>query len=591
MKNRFHILPALALALALIFTAVPASAEGYALGEPMADFSATTIAGDAFTLSDALAEKDMVVINLWATWCPPCRMEFPFMEEAWKAYQDRVALIALSVEPNDTNEVLTDFAAQNGLTFPIAREEGLGFGALYAYEGIPTTLVVDRFGNLVYRGVGAQTSTSAFTSLFDYFLREDYTESQPLYGEPPVLPSVRPTDEALLSAAGNAADGSLAFRNPADPYVWPMMVEEENGGRSSLVSSNWGEDNTACAVFVDVAANEGDALAFEFCTSTEAACDLLAVSIDGGLVKSFGGEHAWTQWAIPLGAGDHEIQFSYRKDPLASAGDDVVRVDNVRLVSGEEAAALLAALPVYPTADELAIAVTSEDAKEIAFDDPDGVMAAYFGAQSYWIVPSGMARAAATITADIDPETAFFYTNYDGAQTALSDALTDDGVYLASTLIDTMDTTGYPCTNLHVHAGLAAETGEQLGVMLFADEDNVNALVDILAASGVPVTWQYAGGAQPGGGAPEGESGLSEYTVTFVDQDGAPVPGCIVNFCTDDACVPAVADENGVAVFAGEPYAYHLQVIRVPAGYEFDTTQEFYADEAGGELSFTVTKK
>ena len=77
----------------------------------------------------------------------------------------------------------------------------------------------------------------------------------------------------------------------------------------------------------------------------------------------------------------------------------------------------------------------------------------------------------------------------------------------------------------------------------------------------------------------------------FVDQNDAPVPGCIINFCTDEACVPTVADENGVAVFEGAPYAYHLQVIKVPEGYEFDTKQEFYAEPEGGELTFVVTKK
>ena len=68
------------------------------------------------------------------------------------------------------------------------------------------------------------------------------------------------------------------------------------------------------------------------------------------------------------------------------------------------------------------------------------------------------------------------------------------------------------------------------------------------------------------------------------------MPGCIVNFCTEEMCVPAVADENGVATFTGEPYAYHLQVIRVPEGYSFDTAQEFTADPNGGEVRFTVNK-
>ena len=127
--------------------------------------------------------------------------------------------------------------------------------------------------------------------------------------------------------------------------------------------------------------------------------------------------------------------------------------------------------------------------------------------------------------------------------------------------------------------------------MVFVDEENVNAFVEEMVEEGAVLTWSYADGSAPATDAvAEGESPMSVYTATFVDQDGNPVPGCVINFCTDESCQPVVADENGVAEFVGAPYAYHLQVIRVPAGYEFDTTQEFYAEEAGGDLTFTVKK-
>ena len=72
----------------------------------------------------------------------------------------------------------------------------------------------------------------------------------------------------------------------------------------------------------------------------------------------------------------------------------------------------------------------------------------------------------------------------------------------------------------------------------------------------------------------QGDYALSTYVIHFVDQNGEPVPGCVINFCTDETCVPVVADETGTAVFKGAPFAY-LQVIRVPDGYEFDTAQEY----------------
>ena len=112
-----------------------------------------------------------------------------------------------------------------------------------------------------------------------------------------------------------------------------------------------------------------------------------------------------------------------------------------------------------------------------------------------------------------------------------------------------------------------------------------------VADSRLPAAWANYRAGRYADALADGGLSQSVYTVRFVDQDGAPVPGCIVNFCTDETCTPVIADENGVAAFTGAPYAYHLQVIRVPNGYKFDTAQEFYAEENGGEMIFTVTKE
>ena len=77
-------------------------------------------------------------------------MEFPYLEEAWKQYQDRVAVIALSVEAGDTAPKLTEFARTNGLTFPIGSDIGVGLDGYFEVTAIPTSVIVDRFGNVVW---------------------------------------------------------------------------------------------------------------------------------------------------------------------------------------------------------------------------------------------------------------------------------------------------------------------------------------------------------------------------------------------------------------------------------------------------------
>ncbi len=584
---------ALILALALSLTPSLAWTGDFGadyMGSPLADFTVKTIDGGTFTLSEALKEKELVFINLWATWCGPCRMEFPYLEEAWKQYQDRVAVIALSVEAGDTAPKLTEFARTNGLTFPIGSDIGVGLDGYFEVTAIPTSVIVDRFGNVVWRESGAQTSTDGFTALFDWFLRETYTETRTLSGKPPILPTVEAASEAALADALNAPGGAIVFRNSDDECAWPMIPAEMDG-RTAVAASNRGQDNTFAVLSASIIAQPGEALAFDFATSTESGCDALLVTVDGSRGKVFGGEHAWTAWIMDLAPGEHEISFTYAKDESTSAGQDCVWLDNVRLVSGEEADALRAALPVCPTAEEFGLRVASHGAKEIVFEGAGaGTLPSYFASTEYWIVPQGV-MVEGLLTPEIDPEAAFFYSDYNGRTLSAWDCLSEDGAgYFFMSGLDTLNTTGYPWTEVYLYA---ARDKAIRGAMFFADEENVAAFMSIFTDDlGLEMTWRYADGSLPGGAdADEDGSLTSRYAVSFADQNGDPVPGCIVNFCTDDACTPVVADENGVAVYEGAPFAYHLQVIRVPAGYAFDTAREFYADPAGGDISFTVVKE
>ena len=165
-------LTALILVLALTLGAAAALASPEDLqGQILPDFSAETISGTTFTLSESLKTHDLVLINFWATWCGPCCMEFPFLEEAWEQYGDRVDVIALSVEEGDSFDVLRSFAEEYGLNFAIGRDESNMF---YGMDGmyIPTTLIVDKEGKVVSVEVGSKASVEEFTNLFDSLLQK-----------------------------------------------------------------------------------------------------------------------------------------------------------------------------------------------------------------------------------------------------------------------------------------------------------------------------------------------------------------------------------------------------------------------------------
>lgn len=102
-----------------------------------------------------------------------CLMEFPFLNEVYQKYSDRVAFIALSVEPKDTMEDIAEYRRENNVALPMGRDEG---EELYQYirtNGIPDTVVIDRFGNAVF------FHDSAFRSAGDAKVRTMMNQIRP----------------------------------------------------------------------------------------------------------------------------------------------------------------------------------------------------------------------------------------------------------------------------------------------------------------------------------------------------------------------------------------------------------------------------
>ena len=84
---------------------------------------------------------------------------------------------------------------------------------------------------------------------------------------------------------------------------------------------------------------------------------------------------------------------------------------------------------------------------------------------------------------------------------------------------------------------------------------------------------------------------VSVCLILVLDQNGNPVPNVFVNFCTDTTCELTCSDENGVIAFEGLPYAYHLAVLRVPAGYAFTAADDLYTASRSCCMILTVVKE
>ena len=178
MKKKLAVLFAI-LALCVLGTAV--ADENPFLGKPLPDFRTMDTERNVFCLSEALQDHDAVLINLWTSWCHPCKMEYPYLNEAYEKYGDRVAFIGMTIDSEDTWDILREMKEEYAMAYPVARESVTGIlNYLGGSLGTPTTIIVDRFGNIVYIQAGAFVDSDQLFRLLDVFLAEDYTASVPL---------------------------------------------------------------------------------------------------------------------------------------------------------------------------------------------------------------------------------------------------------------------------------------------------------------------------------------------------------------------------------------------------------------------------
>lgn len=145
---RFALLAFLALALAGCSSAPPVPQ----VGDAAPDFTLVDRQGKTWTLSQLKGQ--VVFVNFWATWCPPCQQELPSMQRLFEQMpEDRFKMLA--VLSNDKVDMADFMAEQKGLTFPILDDgEGLA-GLAYLVTGLPETYLIDKKGVIRKKHLGA----------------------------------------------------------------------------------------------------------------------------------------------------------------------------------------------------------------------------------------------------------------------------------------------------------------------------------------------------------------------------------------------------------------------------------------------------
>lgn len=121
-------------------------------GEPAPEFQVTTLDGDTLTLAGL--EGRVVLVNFWATWCAPCRLEMPGFQRVWEDYRDRgVVILGLSVDRGDRGQVQR-WIRDKGITYPIAFPTGRTVRDFGGARVLPTSILIDREGRIAHRVEG-----------------------------------------------------------------------------------------------------------------------------------------------------------------------------------------------------------------------------------------------------------------------------------------------------------------------------------------------------------------------------------------------------------------------------------------------------
>ena len=129
--------------------------QGLSKGDRAPEFQLTTRDGKSVKLSDFKGKK--VILNFWATWCPPCKAEMPHMQKYYetRAEKENVEILAVNLTSmNDGEKAVQQFVKGYKLTFPILLDKKGEIGDLYRAVTIPTTYMIDTNGTIQHKIIG-----------------------------------------------------------------------------------------------------------------------------------------------------------------------------------------------------------------------------------------------------------------------------------------------------------------------------------------------------------------------------------------------------------------------------------------------------
>ena len=123
------------------------------MGHPVPSYRTVALNGDSVALADQKGK--VLLLNIWATWCHPCRDEIPELREIHAKYKDRgLELVGVSVDAEGAEDNIREFMTEFEMTYPVWLDPAERISAQFLTIGVPTTFLIDKGGVLRWRKTG-----------------------------------------------------------------------------------------------------------------------------------------------------------------------------------------------------------------------------------------------------------------------------------------------------------------------------------------------------------------------------------------------------------------------------------------------------
>lgn len=561
---------------------LPEVEDKLSIGEQFPELSFTLLNGETKTINSYFDEgKEVIFLNFFATWCQPCMSELPFIQEAYEIYNDRIEIISINADSYETKEDIQAVVDALGLTFPVGMDTDDIFFGKTTYNAIPLTIVIDKFGNIALMHNTPFFSTEDVTNTIEYFLSEDYTESETLRFIPSKKVDIEQLSDEELKSILDIEDERITFNDVSKNNIWPMVAGEFEG-KSVLKTVNTNRDSASLLSF-NVDAKAGETLAINFNLGLLSPYFYIEIVIDGEIVDYFMSERDWFVYLHQFDSdGIKEVEIYTVRTYTEDDFETPFYIDSIRILSEEESTNKLANYDIPKPNGEFGYKINNESVKKITI---------YHDSLLY---SESMANHGFFLIDEPYIDISFYFDEHPSKymmQSSTYGAFPMDYLYQNNEyrcIVSGWENYGSYYEMIGVTDITNYDTQYQLYFFLY-EEDIDRFLKE--AFRGQTVEWEIAENQEIGYIDLENEDLMADYNIKIVDQEGNPVEGVMLQVCDDILCQVYVSDAEGYCTFSLEPNIYDLHILNVPEGYSIDALKgESITYMFGGTIEMEVIK-